>query len=79
MLKYRLCGLSYLPKMKHTNLQHLTCYYCCHSIFIKLAQSSFNSITTLTYEHEQLQNFVIKDEISLIEAWMFNIINDHLK
>jgi hypothetical protein len=37
------------------------------------------SITALTDEHEQLQNFVIKDEIYLIETWMFNIISDHLR
>jgi hypothetical protein len=37
------------------------------------------SITTLTYEHEQLQKKFIKDEISLIKAWMFNMISDHLR
>jgi len=37
------------------------------------------SMTTLTYEHEQLQIFSIKDEISLIKAWMFDMISDHLR
>ncbi len=71
--------MLYLPKMKHTNLQppnmlllvSINVYQTCPIIIY--------SITALTDEHEQLQNFVIKDEIYLIETWMFNIISDHLR